>query len=556
MLNVPEDSVIEKPTEGPGAKTLNKLLLLSVNVYAGVPDGMGGYTHGERLCTVSRVYHPLSVIYRNPDLMKRLTADPSRLIEIMMSLIDEGTTSRTDPSQVGHNGSGSGGSGGGGGGGSGGGGNLGGSGGSGGSKPAGGSAPSALPRPLEAMFSQVHETIHVHVETPAHLLRRVIDMSSPTKNSTRRIPRTRRAFTLIEVLMAATLGAVVAGACFGLFATIQRADAKSKERTASVEAMSRLHRTLQKTLRTILLDLPRPPMQNGAPAPDAGRTRVSLTEASDGMQRLEVTLSQPPILGLIAGKPVDPITRYQPVRGVFEMRRPVTTASLRSGEQTPIELWWTPYVAGTDTPIPNSSVKVADSMQALQFRFAKTNDQKRLEKMANASFADWGQIPAYVEVQVQTVDGNKAQWMFEVSGSTGMEPGQNQADADLPAALVQRYRGVVLAAANGGNEEHNASGGTNSSSGQGRDTASSGSSSDKPSTTPTGGPDGTTSGSSSGSGSSSNGSSSGSNGSSSSSGGSAGNGRDMTHMSIGQLIEEFYRRLAERDGYTYDPNDR
>jgi prepilin-type N-terminal cleavage/methylation domain-containing protein len=374
-------------------------------------------------------------------------------------------------------------------------------------------------------------------------------MNSTSKNISRQTTQ-RRAFTLIEVLMAATLGAIVAGACFGLFATIQRADAKSKERTASVEAMSRLHRTIQKTLRTVLLDLPRPPMQGGAPAPEV-RTRVSLSEASDGMQRLEVTLSQPPILGLIAGKPVDPITRYQPVRGVFEMRRPATAASLRSGEQTPLELWWTPYEAGTDNAIPNSSVKVADSMQSLQFRFAKTNDQKQLEKMASASFADWGQIPAYVEVQVQTIDGNKAQWMFEVSGSTGMEPGQNQADADLPAALVQRYRGVVLASAqHGGSEEHSASGGTNSSSGQGRDTASSGSSGDKPSTSP-GGVEGSNSSSSSGGSTSA----SSSGGTAAQSGGAAGSGSNMQNMTIAQLIQEFYRRLAQRDGYSYDPND-
>lgn len=374
---------------------------------------------------------------------------------------------------------------------------------------------------------------------------------SNNRNTRRRTARP--AFTLIEVLMAATLGAVVAGACFGLFATIQRADARSKERTASVEAMSRLHRTLQKALRTILLDLPRPSMGQGAAPTDPPKTRVALTETSDGLQRLEVTLSQPPILGLIAGKPIDPITRYQPVRGVFEMRRPTTVSSLRTGKTAPIELWWSPYENGSDSPIPNSSVKVADSIDALQFRFAKTNDQKQLEKMASASFADWGQIPAYVEVQVQTIDGNKAQWMFEVSGSTGMEPGQNQADADLPAAVVERFRGPVLAAAhaaNGGSDEHTASGGTNSSSGSssggGHDTASAGG---KP--TSSGGIDSGSSGASSGS-SGSSGSSSGS--TSASHTGGSGTTSGMENMTIAQLIQEFYRRLAERDGYTYDPN--
>lgn len=99
-LTTPIDSVVEKPTEGPGLKTLNKLVMLSVSVYNGVPDGMGGFTYGERICTLTRAYHPLSVIYRNPDLIKRLGADPGRMMNLMLELIDEGTTSRTDPSRA------------------------------------------------------------------------------------------------------------------------------------------------------------------------------------------------------------------------------------------------------------------------------------------------------------------------------------------------------------------------------------------------------------------------------------------------------------------------
>lgn len=102
QLSMPEQSVIDKPADGPGAKTLNKLVLLSVSVYVGVPDGMGGYTYGDRVCTLTRMYHPLSVIYRNPDLIKRLAADPGRMMEIMLDLIDAGTTSRTDPSAAPH----------------------------------------------------------------------------------------------------------------------------------------------------------------------------------------------------------------------------------------------------------------------------------------------------------------------------------------------------------------------------------------------------------------------------------------------------------------------
>lgn len=382
--------------------------------------------------------------------------------------------------------------------------------------------------------------------------------SNPT--STRRFRSSRRGFTLIEMLMAASLGVIVAGACVGLFAAIQRADANSKERTASVEAMSRLHRTLQRTMRTVLLDLPKS-RPAGTPDPlEAPKTRVSLVETSDGLQRLEVTLSQPPILGLIAGRPIDPITRYQPVRGNFEMRRPTTAASLRSGKAAPIELWWVPYEMGTETPHTEASVKVADSLDALQFRFAKTNEQKQLEKMANASFADWSQIPAYVEVQVTTIDGTKAQWMFEVSGSTGMEPGQNQADADLPAAVAERYRGV-LAARNSSSEDSGrgeASGGTNSGSASNGTNKPSESSGGLASSGGSSGSSGSSGSAGSGSSGSSSGSTSGANAGTGGSGGATGgtgNAGGMQNMTIHQLMQEFYRRLAERDGYTYDPND-
>ncbi|MDP1661831.1 MAG: prepilin-type N-terminal cleavage/methylation domain-containing protein [Phycisphaerales bacterium] len=388
-------------------------------------------------------------------------------------------------------------------------------------------------------------------------------MNAPTTIKAARIKVTRRAvrrsgrgFTLIEVLMAAALGVIVAGACIGLFAAIQRADKRSNQRTASIESMSRLHRTLQRTMRTVLLDLPKR-RPAGTPDPlEPPRTRVALTESSDGLQRLEVTLSQPPIMGLVAGRPADPISRYQPVRGLFEMRRPVTVSTLRSGEAAPIELWWVPYQVGLDEPNTDAQVKVADSINELAFRFAKTNEQKQLEKMRTASFTDWSQIPAYVEVQVTTIDGTKAQWMFEVSGSTGMEPGENQADADLPAAVVERYRTIAGASAAGGDSARAASGGTNSSGAlSGRGTASSGSSSGSGSASA--GSGGSASAGSGSSGGSSGGSSSGaSSGSGSSSGGAAGggtaSGNPLANMSISQLIAEFYRRLAERDGNTGD----
>lgn len=86
-IEMPDDSLLIKATDGPGSKAMEKTTLLSVNVYAGIPDGMGGYAEGQRLCTVSRYFHPMSVFYRNPDALSRLTNDPARMMEIMQGML-------------------------------------------------------------------------------------------------------------------------------------------------------------------------------------------------------------------------------------------------------------------------------------------------------------------------------------------------------------------------------------------------------------------------------------------------------------------------------------
>jgi hypothetical protein len=250
---------------------------------------------------------------------------------------------------------------------------------------------------------------------------------------------TRRGFTLMELTLATLLGAAVAGACFGVFAAIQRADHSRRVRSESMQSLSRLHRTMQRACRTLLLDLPSPAMA-GAPAASPKRPRVALVEGGSGLQRLEVSLSQAPILGLVSGRPVDPASKYQPVRGAFELRE---RTDPRTGERTALTLWWTPFEEGGTEPLADAEVKIADNIKQIDIRFAKTNANKQLELFRNSSFADWGQVPAYVEVEVVMNDHEHARWMFEVSGITGSEIAAQAADADMPPALAQRYAGLA-----------------------------------------------------------------------------------------------------------------
>jgi len=88
VLTMPQASVIDKPVAGAGANTIDKVRFLAVSVYAGVPDGMGGYAYGERVCTLTRMHHPLSIIYRNPNKLASIAGDPEALIRIFGGIID------------------------------------------------------------------------------------------------------------------------------------------------------------------------------------------------------------------------------------------------------------------------------------------------------------------------------------------------------------------------------------------------------------------------------------------------------------------------------------
>jgi hypothetical protein len=207
-----------------------------------------------------------------------------------------------------------------------------------------------------------------------------------------------------------------------------------------MQALSRPHRTMQRMCRTLLLDLPHSQPAGSADGSSGQRPRVVLSEDGSGLQRLEVSLSQAPIMGLVAGKPVDPVSKYRAVRGVFELREKTDP---RTGERKELTLWWTPFEEGSGEPVPGADVKVADGIKQIDIRFAKTNAAKQLELIRTSSFADWGQVPAYVEIEVVMVDNEHARWMFEVSGITGSEVAALAADADMPPALASRYAGLA-----------------------------------------------------------------------------------------------------------------
>ena len=255
-----------------------------------------------------------------------------------------------------------------------------------------------------------------------------------------------RGFTLIEVVLAGMLSAIVAGACLGFVFTLTRADAASAERTAVMVDMSRIHRAFQHTFRTMLLDTT-PPKPG-----DARQARIALLEGGLG-PRLELTLMRPPVLGVIDGKPMSLEAQNSAAVGALELRRPIKLLSDGSAmtDESSLELWWTPYAQETGKPELDQrqqakGVRIAGNIQSMGVSFYRTGENKTLERQRTAEIAGWDQVPAYVEASVQMTDGQQTSWLFEVAAQGGQTPGQvaggggYSADADLPRDITDRLQ--------------------------------------------------------------------------------------------------------------------
>ena len=234
---------------------------------------------------------------------------------------------------------------------------------------------------------------------------------------------TRRGFTIIELALATLLGSLIVAVCLGVFGAIARGDERSARRAQQVFEVSRMHTTMQKAARLLVMDQPNILMQamtgGAAPAP-SGRPRIILeSDRETGLQRLELVVAEPPILG---SKPkagdADPLAKYAAVRGAFELRP--------DDEKNPDSksLYWVNYVPGqAEQRQVSSESLIATGILRMHWRLAKTNaETKKLVRLEEAQISSWNDLPAFMEVGVETVDGLKNEWMFEVCWSVASKP--------------------------------------------------------------------------------------------------------------------------------------
>lgn len=308
--------------------------------------------------------------------------------------------------------------------------------------------------------------------------------------------RRRRGFTLVEVTLAAMLGVLIIATAIAIFGAMRRGFGSSMARAEAANERARLHTALQQCFRQVVL-LPKPRSSagrartaadvalanaTGQPTPPAsspptpipqppgtggpgttgvgagdslagqpradgstddtdpasargGRRapRLILEQDPAGVQRLELVTTQSPLaVQLRDGSWSMPTPEAGGgVRGAFELRP--------NPDGRGYDIWWRLYELAsgpTGQRWPLGEVRIARGFVRLQWKFVKSDENKRLQWLTSALASDPSEIPAYVELEAQTADGFKAKWMFEIGWLMARE---QDAQAAIPADLARRF---------------------------------------------------------------------------------------------------------------------
>jgi type II secretory pathway component PulJ len=117
-------------------------------------------------------------------------------------------------------------------------------------------------------------------------------------------------------------------------------------------------------------------------------------------------------------------TPMRALRGAFELHPMVPTGSGMSPEARGWEVWWVPLPpeAGpdeeldTEAPAPDEPFLVASDIAFIEWKVFQGRE-RRTEYVARLN----DEIPAYVEVEVETIGGLRANWLFELQWTFGHE---------------------------------------------------------------------------------------------------------------------------------------
>ncbi len=223
----------------------------------------------------------------------------------------------------------------------------------------------------------------------------------------------RRGFTLLETILAASLGTLLVLVCMGIFGAIDRTDRASMNRARETEMLGRVHTVMERVFADLVIS--ESPINtdignvrnavatgrltgiagksddgSNTVAPDAARngestapprerimlgadrnpllkSKMQSLKLGDGsLQRMEVLVSRPPVptgfgrstlAEIVEAMAVEPTG---PTRGAFELRPDATTPQTSIGdlneidpESTGYTLWWRPLPATEELQTPD-----------------------------------------------------------------------------------------------------------------------------------------------------------------------------------------------------------
>lgn len=286
----------------------------------------------------------------------------------------------------------------------------------------------------------------------------------------------RRGFTLIEVTLAAALGAGLMLVVIAILAAVGRTDELTQRQFEGVAAVQRLHLIMERAFYTPVMSEigsgSDPNTQDAGAAVAAQgirqgeaatprRPRVILeTDASTRLastgtpwagvdpagtptpvQRLEIVTLRPLVppgfregldnADLVQPTSADELPPAAATRQVFELR-PDWMTPRAAGAPRPDPatsgwtLWWRPLPPdteganaafyATDPTEDPRAVPLASGLAGLQWTAFK--QKERLSSITATQLID---LPGYFEIQLRTTAGHYANWMFEVGGQIGPE---------------------------------------------------------------------------------------------------------------------------------------
>lgn len=314
----------------------------------------------------------------------------------------------------------------------------------------------------------------------------------------------QRAFTLIEVMLAASLGALVLVACLGVYGALQRSDKVLGERFDHTGQIANVRLVISRMMSSLAMsDEQRPPQgeeagkrvaegkkeaealaknaeegkdskRDGAEGGDPlkYRPRLALTSDSskgvsgvlrrasiagsggDAPQRLEIVSMRSPLPANF-GQSLSP-KMYQgamqqqeaerrsltgelppsftlPMRMALELRPDRMTRWIDDrprGDGEGWTLWWRPLPSDPRVPLPTdpvddaNAVPLAQGLASCHWRVFQKNQFKD-----DFAAVWWQDLPAYLEMELETVAGVKASWLFEVEW-VNMKEGKGEESGD------------------------------------------------------------------------------------------------------------------------------